>query len=99
MKRSTDLDSYRAKKDYGQVPVYLAKRKQETKRMAEVAKELKRANIKVPVKGLVPLEEGERLNILAGLQEQWQLLSKEFQKLPLVVDTVPKINRYSIYLI
>ena len=42
---------------------------------------------------LIILPEPERLAILSGLQTNWEKLNTEYQKLPLVIDTLPKITR------
>lgn len=43
--------------------------------------------------GLVQLPEEERLSILQELQSKWDSLNRDYQKLSLTVDTVPKITR------
>ncbi|KAI9104795.1 calmodulin-binding-domain-containing protein [Phlyctochytrium arcticum] len=42
---------------------------------------------------MVQMPEAERLEILGGLQKNWDRLNSDYQKLSLTVDTVPKIAR------
>jgi hypothetical protein len=89
--------SYRTKEDYGTVPTYLVKRKQEVEErtLAKAAEEGAEAEaVRSGVKdGMVPLPEEERLKILDGLKANWEKLNSDYQKLSLTVDTVPKIAR------
>jgi hypothetical protein len=92
------IESYRKKEDYGKAPDYLLKRKDQLKQQAiEKARHEKLAMESVK-KDYIILPEEERLQILKGLQKNWEKLTSEFQKMPLVIDTVPKINRYVHYL-
>lgn len=44
--------------------------------------------------GIVILPDEERERILKGLQDNWEKLNKDYQRLSLTVDTVPKIARF-----
>lgn len=46
--------------------------------------------------GLILLPEEERLRVLAGLQANLDSLNRDYGKLSLTVDTLPKITRYMI---
>ncbi len=90
------MDCYREKKDYGKIPDYIKNRKDEIEQRDKAKKVLQAQKVDVKettLNGLKRLSEKERIEILEGLQEKWKLLTVEFQKLPLVTDTVPKINR------
>ena len=96
VRKEMALDDYRRKSDYGKTPEYLAQRKQELgqhqqqKQMAE-----QHAAASAAASGYVMLPENERLDILAGLQKNLDKLNTDFAKLSLVIDTLPKINRYA----
>ena len=87
------------KKDYGKTPAYLQKRivamkQQELEHatmMSTLRKEAESEALKQ--KGIVVLPDVERARILKGLQANWDKLNKDYQKLSLTVDTVPKITR------
>lgn len=79
---------YIHKKEYGQTPVYIEKRKEEIKRTqaeydAYVADQFRQGMMN-------QLSEEERLAILDGLKTNWEQLHHEFQCLSVVIDTVPK---------
>lgn len=82
---------YREKKDYGRAPEYLVKVKKEIKEKRQ--KELLAQQVDTKPKDFVVLAEEERLRILDSLQKTWEKLNTEYQKLPLVIDTLPKITR------
>lgn len=95
-KKSTELDNYRLKKDYGRPPAYLSDRKEELHQQAE-KKKLQQQNASLTHSDFIQLPEQERLHILEGLKRNWQRLNTEYMKLSLVVDTVPKINRFVLH--
>jgi len=79
------------KKEFGQVPTYLTKRKDEIQRAQEeydayVAEHFRRGAMK-------SLSEAERQDILNGLKTNWEKLHHEYQGLSVVTDTAPKKNR------
>jgi hypothetical protein len=77
------------------VPSYLTVRKTELSEY-EVQKRLASERANTRPSDFVPLREEERLKILDGLKSRWSTLMQEYQKLPLVIDTVPKRNRYAV---
>lgn len=82
---------YVNKKDFGETPQYLARRKEEMERSqqeydAYVQEHFRRGAMK-------QLSESERHEILNGLKSNWQLLQHEYQGLSVVTDTAPKKNR------
>jgi len=91
--------SYLEKKDYGKTPEYLKQRnvemrEAELKLATRLAKERdEREIIALEAQGIVLLPDEERERILKGLQENWEKLNKDYQRLSLTVDTVPKIAR------
>jgi len=79
------------KKEFGQVPTYLTKRKDEIQRAQEdydayVAEHFRRGAMK-------SLSEPERMDIMNGLKTNWEKLHHEYQGLSVVTDTAPKKNR------
>ncbi|KAL5237823.1 hypothetical protein ACI65C_005233 [Semiaphis heraclei] len=81
--------TYVSKKNFGKTPSYIRKiiKDKETVKLAEV--ERIRA-IKPPLRYL-PADE--RNALLTGLKTNWGELYTEFLLLPLVTDSVPKVNR------
>ncbi|XP_026818303.1 enkurin-like [Rhopalosiphum maidis] len=80
---------YVLKKDFGKLPFYIEKiyKKNETIRQEEI--ERIRA-IKPPLRRL---PEEERYVLLTGLKINWAELHKQFLLLPMLTDSVTKINR------
>ncbi|XP_054287151.1 enkurin isoform X2 [Macrosteles quadrilineatus] len=74
-------------KEFGKVPKYLRKGGSLTQRDKEEKEEKK---TKPPLRYVT---EEEREEMLQGLKKNWEELQKEFQLLPMVTDTVPKIKR------
>ena len=99
-KLTNEQPSYLVKKDYGMVPDYLKQRNQEMKEEElALAKSLakkkdERETMALEAQGIVILPEEERERILKGLQDNWEKLNKDYQRLSLTVDTVPKIARF-----
>jgi hypothetical protein len=99
-KLTNDLPSYLGKKDYGKVPDYLRQRIQEMKEdelaLANLLAKKKdeREVMALEAQGIVVLPDEERERILKGLQDNWEKLNKDYQRLSLTVDTVPKIARF-----
>lgn len=94
--------SYLEKKDYGKTPEYLKQRIIEMKE-AEINFATRLANEKneketmtLESQGIVLLPDEERERILKGLQDNWEKLNKDYQRLSLTVDTVPKIARFDL---
>lgn len=78
---------------YGKVPQYLmnindqlCKLKLEAKRQQEELEGCKNKDISV----VTPEEKGK---LLDGLRHNWNLMQMEYQKMPLLIDTVPKMIR------
>lgn len=78
---------------YGNVPQYLTRMtermqriKLETKKREEELKNSHNKDIRV-------VTQDEKNKILEGLKYNWELQQKEYQKMPLLIDTVPKMIR------
>lgn len=77
--------------DYGETPIYLAKRQKEIKRAQEeydayVAEHFRRG-------AMHQLSSDERAQILGGLKKNWEEIHHQYQGLSVVTDTAPKKNR------
>ncbi|CAL1530970.1 unnamed protein product [Lymnaea stagnalis] len=76
------------KKDFGEVPTYLVKRKEEVKRAQDeydqyIAENFRRGALR-------QLTEDERHAILDGLKANWEDIQDQYQGLSVVTDTAPK---------
>jgi len=79
------------KKDFGEVPTYLTKRKEEMQRAqdeydAYVAEHFRRGALR-------SLTVDERQIIIDGLKANWEDIHEQYQGLSVVTDTTPKKNR------
>lgn len=83
------MPQYIYKQGYGQIPNYLLERQKIAEEKERAARE--RQMKKKP--RLRYITEDEREQLLEGLKMNWQDMQKEFQLLPMVTDTVPKIKR------
>lgn len=87
VKEVDDPSKFTKSSNFGKVPSYLEKIKQELLEKQIAAKKqfekCEREN----------LSAKDREEMLKGLMHNWHLLQTEFQKLPLVIDTVSKIKR------
>ncbi|XP_064614205.1 enkurin-like [Liolophura sinensis] len=82
---------YIKKKDFGETPQYLLKRREEIRKAQEeydayIAEHFRRGTMK-------QLTREEREHILMGLKANWEEIHKEYQGLSVVTDTAPKKNR------
>uniref|UniRef100_A0A6G1RTW3 Enkurin, TRPC channel interacting protein n=1 Tax=Hypotaenidia okinawae TaxID=2861861 RepID=A0A6G1RTW3_9GRUI len=82
------VPKYIKKKDYGVTPKYITQRKEEMKRAQEeyeasILEQLKKNAMK-------RLSDEERTSLLQGLKKNWEEVYREFQCLPVEIDTIPK---------
>ncbi|XP_075231700.1 enkurin-like [Lycorma delicatula] len=89
LKPSGLLPNFIFKEGFGKVPNYLLIRKKEAEDIEDRIKE-KESKIRPPLRYIT---EDERQELLEGLHKNWRDLQKEFQLLPMVTDTIPKIKR------
>ncbi|XP_077978411.1 enkurin-like [Glandiceps talaboti] len=85
------VPKYLKRKDFGEVPDYLTRRKEEVARAQEeydayVREHYKRGAMK-------KLSEEERQDILNGLKKNWEEIHHQYQGLSVVTDTAPKKAR------
>jgi len=79
------------KKEFGEVPMYLTKRKEEVKRAQEeydqyISEQIRRTALR-------QLTNDERAAIIDGLKANWEDIQDQYQGLSVVTDTAPKKNR------
>jgi hypothetical protein len=79
------------KKEFGQVPQYLVKRKDEIQQAQEDYDNYVKHHMQQGA--LQQLNNQERQEILHGLKTNWENLHHEYQGLSVVTDTAPKKNR------
>jgi len=79
------------KKDYGEVPGYLVKRKDETEKAQAEYEAYVKEGMRRGAMQCLPGEE--RQMMLDGLKKNWEQLHHEYQGLSVVTDTAPKKNR------
>ncbi|NWR71832.1 ENKUR protein, partial [Centropus unirufus] len=82
------VPKYIKKKDYGVTPKYVTQRSEEKKRAqreyeASILEQLKKASMK-------QLSDEERERLLRGLKKNWEEVYRDFQCLPVEIDTIPK---------
>jgi hypothetical protein len=79
------------KKDFGETPEYIKKRKDEMKQAqdeydAYVAEHFRRGAMR-------KLTDEEHQSLIDGLKDNWEQLHRDFLQLSVVIDTVPKKHR------
>ncbi|CAH8436466.1 unnamed protein product [Dicrocoelium dendriticum] len=78
------------RKEFGEVPQYLRKRKeaveQALQKYNEYVKELQEKN------AFYQIREQEKECLLSGLKRRWRKLFQQYQSLPVMMDTLPKIQ-------
>ncbi|XP_058832976.1 enkurin [Topomyia yanbarensis] len=89
LEKSGLMPVYRCQPKYGKVPEYLQRRKKDL----EAQKQCMAATINNKVPSCVAVSQEERLELLKGLKANWENLQREYQSLPLLIDTVPKMIR------
>lgn len=78
---------------FGNVPNYLIKINDSLKRMELEAKRQEEDHVKECDKNIRVIDHDEKRNLLEGLKHNWSLMQKEYQRMPLLIDTVPKMIR------
>lgn len=99
--QSTTMD-YTKKPDYGRVPAYLSKVKQDVATEREYIKSVLSANKEEDAKNqpkLVLLPEEERIELVESLKGQWESINKVYQLLThnVTLDSSAKIRRKEEY--
>ncbi|KAI3379908.1 hypothetical protein SNEBB_006180 [Seison nebaliae] len=82
---------YIRKKEFGQVPEYIHKRKDEMKYKQEQYDEYIKEKFQEGAMKQITGQEHEEL--LKGLKYNWDILHSEYQSLSVITDTIPKMKR------
>ncbi|KAL8164732.1 UNVERIFIED_CONTAM: hypothetical protein K2H54_003553 [Gekko kuhli] len=82
------VQKYLKKKDFGAVPKYLAKRKEEAQRAKEESD--KRIKETLRRRGPKRVSKEEREDLLEGLKKNWEEINQAFQSMSVAVETVPR---------
>ncbi|KAF5283531.1 hypothetical protein FQA39_LY17311 [Lamprigera yunnana] len=80
---------YIYKVDYGRIPDYLSK----FIRARERDEQLKRDSIGTEQPKCIYVTKEQREQLLEGLKQNWEELQKIYQGLPILIDTLPKMQR------
>lgn len=78
---------------YGTVPRYLMKINEQLKRLEIEEKRKREEEEGNRNKDIRVISQDEKEKLLEGLQHNWDIMQKEYQKMPLLIDTVPKMLR------
>ncbi|XP_055610110.1 enkurin-like [Uranotaenia lowii] len=89
LKKSGLVPVYMCQPKYGKIPCYLERRKREL----EIQKQAMKCAVPEEKSSCKMVTQEERLELLKGLKKNWEKLQQEYQSLPLLIDTVPKMMR------
>lgn len=78
---------------FGKVPKYLLNIKEQLQRMEIDAKKRQEEIEGDREKNIRFISQEEKNKLLEGLQHNWDVMQKEYKKMPLLIDTVPKMLR------
>lgn len=78
---------------YGNVPHYLTKINQQMQQIKIEAKKRQEAVENERNKNIRVITQEEKNKLLEGLEHNWGEMQKEYQKMPLLIDTIPKMLR------
>lgn len=78
---------------FGKVPKYLINMKDQFHRMEIESKKRQEEIEGSRNKDIRYISQEEKNKLLEGLQHNWELMQKDYQKMPLLIDTVPKMIR------
>lgn len=79
---------------YGKTPMYLEKRKEQINQINQLSlKEKQEAEKEEYNKKVRELSQPEKKKLLEGLKYNWHKMQEEYQKMPLLIDSVPKMIR------
>ena len=89
--------NYLQKQDYGKVPAYLSRVKDQIKDEYGMIEEMQQRNQPADQESIDVLTEGDRERLLAGLKANWEAVNKEYQTLSFTLDTPAKKKRKEDY--
>ncbi|XP_024939462.1 enkurin [Cephus cinctus] len=89
------LPSYLYRKDYGKPPKYVLEKFKQKSKTVKSDKDGQGSSVSLDV--MHPkcryVTAPERANLLYGMKKRWEEMTKEFQCLPFLTDTLPKVKR------
>jgi hypothetical protein len=88
---------YLQKQDYGKVPAYLTRVKEQIKDEYGMIEEMQQRNQPSQQEAIDVLTDGDRQLLLAGLKANWEAVNKEYQTLSFTLDTPAKKKRKEDY--
>lgn len=89
--------NYLQKQDYGKVPGYLTRVKEQIKDEYGMIEEMQQRNQPNEQEPIEVLTDGDRERLLAGLKANWEAVNKEYQTLSFTLDTPAKKKRKEDY--
>ena len=89
--------NYLKKQDYGKVPGYISRVKEQIQSEYRMIEEMQNSNRAEQEEGVDILSESERERLLAGLKANWEAVNKEYQMLSFTLDTPAKKKRKEDY--
>merc|ERR1711939_1053105 len=89
--------NYLQKQDYGQVPQYLGRVKQQIQEEYRMIEEMTQSNQPQDEDEIEMLTDAEREKLLDGLKANWAQINKEYQTLSFTLDTPAKKKRKEEY--
>jgi hypothetical protein len=78
---------------FGKVPRYLLNIKEQLRRLEIESKRRQEEIEGNKNKNIQFVSQEEKTKLLEGLQHNWDLMQKEYKRMPLLIDTVPKMLR------
>ncbi|XP_063180711.1 enkurin [Chroicocephalus ridibundus] len=82
------VPKYIKKKDYGVTPKYITRRNEEVKRAQKEYEDSILEHLKK--RAMKRLSDEERRSLLQGLKKNWEEVYRDFQRLSVEIDTIPK---------
>jgi hypothetical protein len=89
--------NYLKKQDYGKVPGYMSRVKDQIQSEYRMIEEMQSTNRPVQEESVEMISESERDRLLAGLKANWEAVNKEYQTLSFTLDTPAKKKRKEDY--
>ncbi len=89
--------NYLCKADYGKVPAYMSRVKEQIQREYQMIEELQQSHQPQGENQIEMITDDERESLLAGLKVTWEKVNKEYQTLSFTLDTPAKKKRKEEY--
>lgn len=78
---------------FGKIPKYLECLKETNKRLNEMKLKEEEEKNKMEQNQIRVIDQEEKQKLLDGLKQNWAKMQEEYQKMPLLIDSVPKMIR------